>query len=186
MLEILSIFWMSLEQIPCNILSKLCKLSFAFLWRGQNNKSHIHMCSWDTLSRPLRERGWGLKNLPLFNMALLANSLWQALTHDSIWHRIIVDKYLGKVTFFYWIRKSSHFQQWASFFLKGLTKSLFVILHWLQWRPGSGCDILIGNDMIVGMEDWSILFETLRSHLNSLNILWLDRVRDTTRLPLSR
>jgi hypothetical protein len=36
MLEILSVFWMSLERIPCNILTKLHRLSFNFLWSGQN------------------------------------------------------------------------------------------------------------------------------------------------------
>jgi hypothetical protein len=78
-LESLSIFWMSLERIPCNILAKLRKLSFNFLWSGQNEKHHIHLCSWDILSRPLRAGGWGLKNLPLFNTALLENSYGERL-----------------------------------------------------------------------------------------------------------
>jgi hypothetical protein len=162
-LESLSVFWMSMERIPCNILSKLCKLSFAFLWSGQNEKHHFHLCRWDILSRPKKVGGWGLKNLTFFNTALLANTLWRVLTHDSIWHRIILDKYLGDTPVFAWIRKSSHLQQRASSFWNGLTKTFFVILHWLRWRPGSGTLISIGRDKIIGLEDRSLLSEPLQS-----------------------
>jgi hypothetical protein len=90
--------------------------------------------------------GWGLKNITFFNTTLLANTLWSTLTHDSIWHRIFLDKYLGDTRVFEWICKSSHIQQRASSLWNGLTKTFFLILHWLRWRPGSGSLIYFGRD----------------------------------------
>jgi hypothetical protein len=37
-LQSLSVFWMSLEKIPSSILKLLRRLSFNFLWNGQNDK----------------------------------------------------------------------------------------------------------------------------------------------------
>jgi hypothetical protein len=140
----------------------------------------FHLCSWETLSRPIKAGGWGLKNLAIFNTTLLANSFWRALTHDSLWHRIIVDKYLGNLPLIDWIRKPSHFQQRASSFWKGLTLSSKVILHWLRWRPGTGSDIFLGRDKILGMEDRSLLPSSLRTHLATFNIVCLAQARDSS------
>jgi hypothetical protein len=181
-LQSLSVFWMSMERIPCFILTNLRRLSFNFLWSGQNVNHQFHLCSWEILSRRIRVGDWGLKNLTLFNTTLLANSFWRALTHDNIWHRIIVDKYLGNLPLLDWIRKPSHLQRRVSSIWKGLTLSSPMVFHWLRWRPGSGSDILIGRDKILGLEDRSILSTPLRSHLTSINILWLAQARDLIRV----
>jgi ribonuclease HI len=61
-------------------------------------------------------------------------------------------------------------------FWKGLVASSPVILHWLRWKPGSGTEIKIGRDKIIGMEDSSILSPVLCSKLVSLNLLHLAQV----------
>jgi hypothetical protein len=176
-LQSMAVFWMSLEKIPSSILNLLRRLSFNFLWNGQNDTKRFHLCSWETISKPIQAGGWGLKNLAIFNTALLANSFWRALTHNSLWHRVIIDKYLGNMSLLDWIRKPSHFQQRASPFWKGLILSSNVILHWLRWRPGSGSDISLGRDKILGLENRSILPSSLRSHLESCNIVSLAQAR---------
>jgi ribonuclease HI len=176
-LQSLSVFWMSLEKIPSSILKLLRRLSFNFLWSGQNDIQRFHLCSWETLSRPIQAGGWGLKNLAIFNTALLANSFWRALTHDNLWHRVIIDKYLGNLPLIDWIRKPSHYQQRASPFWKGLILSSKVILHWLRWRPGTGSDISLGRDKILGLENRSLLPSSLRSQLASCNIVCLAQAR---------
>jgi hypothetical protein len=106
-LESLAVFWMTLERIPNKIIIILRRLSFNFLWNGQAGKHRFHLCSWESLSKPRRAGGWGLKNLSTFNTTLLASSFWRAVTHDSIWHRIIMEKYLGSQPLLNWLRKSS-------------------------------------------------------------------------------
>jgi hypothetical protein len=107
-LESLAVFWMSLEVIPKAILNKLCSLSYAFLWSGHKEKFHFHLCRWDLLARSKICGGWRLKNLPFFNSALIANTYRRALTHGSIWNKIILGKYLGNSLISTWLRKSSH------------------------------------------------------------------------------
>lgn len=176
-LESLVVFWMTLERIPNKITSLLRRLAFNFLWNGRAGNRRIHLCSWETLSKPRRVGGWGLKNLHTFNTALLASSWWRAVTKDSIWHRIIIDKYLGSLPLCHWIRRTSLQTKRASPIWKGLVASTPVILHWLRWKPSTGMEIIIGKDKIIGLEERSLLSSSLCAHLSTLNIMTLSDVR---------
>jgi hypothetical protein len=185
-LESLAVYWMTLERVPPKIITTLRRLAFNFLWSGQADKHRLHLCSWQTLSKPRRAGGWGLKNLSSFNVALLASTFWRAVTHDSIWHQIIFDKYLDSKPLINWLRKPSIQLKRASPFWKGLVASSQVILHWLRWRPGAGKDIHIGRDMILGLGDRSILSPSLRHHLQTFNISVLAQVRVSIGVSLCR
>jgi hypothetical protein len=90
-----------LLDVPGKNSKKIIKILrshiFNFLWNSHLGHFRFHLCSWDILSKPRRNGGWGLMNLSTFNTALLANSFWRAVSIDSIWHRIIADKYLGSL-----------------------------------------------------------------------------------------
>jgi hypothetical protein len=159
-LESLAVYWMTLERIPTKIVLILRRLTFNFLWSDTAGKRRFHLCSWQELSKPRKAGGWGFKILSTFNQALLASSFWRALTHNSIWSHFIKVKYLGSLSLIDWIRKPSHYQSWASPFWKGMIASSRVIFHWLRWKPGSGSNIHIGRDMILGMGDQSLLSST--------------------------
>jgi hypothetical protein len=175
-LEGLAVYWMTLEKIPKKIINTIRSLSTNFLWNGHGSKHSFHLCSWDLLARPRKAGGWGLKNLLTFNTALLASSFWRALTHNSIWHKIVMDKYLGSINLCDWLRKPTLLQKSASPFWKGMVNSSPIILHWLRWKPGTGKKIKIGRDMIVGLEDRSLLHPDLCSKLTSQNILYLAQI----------
>jgi len=60
-----------------------------------------------------------------------------------------------------------------------------VILHWLRWCPGSGKEIKLGRDKLIGLDDHSILSLQLRSSLMSLNIFSLAQLKiETDAFPL--
>jgi len=113
-LQSLDVYWMLLERIPAKILTLLRKLSFKFLWSDYAGNRHFHLCKWQTLTRPKWEGGWGLKNLFIFNKALLACSFWRAISNENFWHRVIKAKYLGSKPLSLWLRQTQHFQSWAS------------------------------------------------------------------------
>lgn len=168
-LESLAVYWMTLERLPSRTLNLLRRLSFNFLWNDQPGHHRFHLCCWKSLSKPRKAGGWGLKNLASFNSTLLASSFWRAVMHESIWNRIIRDKYLGARPLFHWLRRPTLLQNWASPFWKGLVASSKVVLHWLRWKPGTGNNIRVGKDMMLGMGVSSLLSSSLCVRLDSQN-----------------
>jgi hypothetical protein len=66
-LESQPVYWMSLETIPRSVLNKIQKIMFNFLWNGNNETQHFHLCRWESLSKPKKCGGWGFHNLFHFN-----------------------------------------------------------------------------------------------------------------------
>jgi hypothetical protein len=83
------------------------KLMVNFLWKGNRDTKHYHLCKWDHISLPKLYGGWGLRNIFDFKHALAANTLWRVLTSSGIWHRVIKDKYLPHTTIKNWFRSQS-------------------------------------------------------------------------------
>jgi hypothetical protein len=130
-LEGLAVYWMTLSRIPNKIIILLRRLSFNFLWNDLAGNRWFHLCSWQSLARPRKAGGWGLKNLSIFNSVLIACSFWRVVSHDSIWHRVIMDKYLGALPLLSWLRLTTHEPGRASPFWRGLLTASPIILHWL-------------------------------------------------------
>jgi hypothetical protein len=161
---------MSLEIIPYTSLNNLRKIMFNFLWKGNNETEHYHLCKWELLTLPKKYGGWGLRNLFDFNKDLTENSLWRVLMCDCIWNKVIIDKYLPPTTVKYWLRSLSFLHKSASGFWRGLLKAIHLITHWLTWSLGSGHLIALGRDRILGMGDKYFLSSPLLSALKNQNI----------------
>jgi hypothetical protein len=97
-LEGLAVYWMTLERIPNKIIVILRRLACNFLWNDRIDKHRFHLCKWQSLFSPRKAGGWGLKNLSIFNSALLACSFWRGVTLRSIWQKVIFAKYLGSLS----------------------------------------------------------------------------------------
>jgi hypothetical protein len=151
---------------------------FNFLWNGNNESNHYHLCRWDVLSRPKSCGGWGFRNLFHFNTTLNANTLWRVLNREGIWHNIIKDKYLQNTTIINWFRSVSFKQNSASRIWNSLLKSVHLITHWLSWVPGSGHLISLGRDHILGLGDRSLLSPDLIEHLKKKKITVLAQAKD--------
>jgi hypothetical protein len=78
-LESLHVYWMSLATIQCTILNKIRIIMFNFLWSGNMDSSHFHLCRWDTLAKPKSYGGSGFRNIFHFSKSLVANTLWRVL-----------------------------------------------------------------------------------------------------------
>jgi len=59
-----------------------------------------------------------------------------------------------------------------------MTKSIYVILHWIWWSLILGNSVLIGRDYIVGLENSSSLSNELWLHLFEKNIKVLSQAKD--------
>jgi hypothetical protein len=172
-LESQPVFWMTLAAVPNSVLVKIRQLIFSFLWSGCSERKHMHLCNWETIAKPKKVGGWGLRNLFLFNKALAANTLWRVLTKAGVWHNVIKDKYLPYISVATWFRSVSRSQGSASPIWKNLLKALPIIDHWLCWRPGSGLAIQVGRDCILGLGRQSILSSDLIYALKQQGITFL-------------
>jgi hypothetical protein len=125
------------------------------------------------LSRPKKQGGWGFRKLPLFNLALIASTLWRVLNHPSIWKQVIFDKYLHNSQLSIGFRHHSHQCRPTSKIWTSLRRALPVINHWTSWRPGSSLQVKIGRDTILDLGDRAQLSEDLLSTLKHRGILTL-------------
>jgi hypothetical protein len=144
-----------------------------FLWKGNNDSNHYHLCKWDQISLPKLFGHWGLRNIYEFKQALAANTLWRVLSSTGIWHRVLKDKYLPNTTIKNWFRSHTFQQKATSRIWGGLMKSIHLITHWLSWNLGSGQLIALGKDKILGMGENYFLSINLISSLHCRNIFTL-------------
>jgi hypothetical protein len=85
-LEIQSVYWLALTNIPSLVLHRIHQVVFNFLWDGKRKIKGFHLCHWHIIARPKKYGGWGLKNVFSFIRAMVVNTLWWALMVDGLWH----------------------------------------------------------------------------------------------------
>eukprot|EP00253_Pinus_taeda_P018856 PITA_18856 len=60
-LEATLVYWMSLAWIPRGILARLQKICCRFLWKGNKQGNLFTGVKWETIARPKKWGGWGIK-----------------------------------------------------------------------------------------------------------------------------
>src|SRR3954467_4725562 len=78
-LSALTIFTMSFYRMPKVMVKKFKALQSRFLWGGVEEKRRIHWVRWDEVTLPFEKRGLGVKDIELFNLALLNKWRWRIL-----------------------------------------------------------------------------------------------------------
>ena len=68
------------------------KLQRDFLWGVLGDEFKYHLVSWRNVCEPLQNGGLGVRNLVLFNQALLGNWLWRYVEREALWRRVIDTK----------------------------------------------------------------------------------------------
>jgi hypothetical protein len=93
-LSSLPTYFLSLFTILVSVAQRIEKLQRNFLWGGMGEGVKYHLVSWDQVYSPMDYGGLGVKNLTLFNKALLGKWLWRFGVEEShLWKRVIVAKY---------------------------------------------------------------------------------------------
>lgn len=93
-LSSLPTYYLSLFTIPVNVAQRIETLQRNFLWGGMGDTVKYHLVCWDQVCSPITFGGLGVKNLIMFNKALLGKWLWCFGVEDSqLWRRVIAAKY---------------------------------------------------------------------------------------------
>jgi len=71
-LSSLPLYYFSFNKIPKKVLKVLVRLQREILWCGNSEQNKISWVKWDAICIPKAEGGLGVKNLEMFNLALLS------------------------------------------------------------------------------------------------------------------
>ena len=87
-------YLLSLFPLPASVAHRLEKLQRDFLWGGIGEEKRFHLIRWDKVCLPLQNGGLAIKNLRLFNQALLGKWIWRfGNKRDFLWRKVIEAKY---------------------------------------------------------------------------------------------
>uniref|UniRef100_A0A2N9G249 Reverse transcriptase domain-containing protein n=1 Tax=Fagus sylvatica TaxID=28930 RepID=A0A2N9G249_FAGSY len=87
-------YYLSLFPLPMSIACCIEKLQRDFLWGGMGDEHKYHLMNWQQICTPLQNRGLGIRNLLIFNKALLGKWSWRYGTDlEALWRRVVDSKY---------------------------------------------------------------------------------------------
>ncbi|XP_058726407.1 uncharacterized protein LOC131597748 [Vicia villosa] len=94
----LTIFTMSFYKMPLKIVKEVNKIQNNFLRGGMEEKRKIHWVSWKNVILSFDKGGIRVKNIVVFNQALLTKWRWRILQgHDSLWLRVLKSRDIMKI-----------------------------------------------------------------------------------------
>ncbi|XP_058774729.1 uncharacterized protein LOC131649001 [Vicia villosa] len=92
------VYFLSFFKIPPGIIFKLESIFKQFLWGGSEIERKINWVSWEKVCRPIEAGGLGIRNLGLFNTALLGKWKWKIRAgKKGIWFSALENRYGSNV-----------------------------------------------------------------------------------------
>jgi hypothetical protein len=83
-------YFLSLFPIPAYVAKRIEKFRGIFLSKGLGEEFKFHLVKWDTICSLYPNGGLAVRNLKLFNEALLGKWLWHyGLERGVFWRRVI-------------------------------------------------------------------------------------------------
>jgi hypothetical protein len=87
-------YFLSLFPIPIKVAKRLEQIQRNFLWGHTEEVFKYHLVKWDQVCSPLTNGGLAIRNLRLFNEALLGKWLWRyGVERDALWRQVVLAKY---------------------------------------------------------------------------------------------
>uniref|UniRef100_A0A2N9FWA0 Reverse transcriptase domain-containing protein n=1 Tax=Fagus sylvatica TaxID=28930 RepID=A0A2N9FWA0_FAGSY len=93
-LSSLPTYYLSLFTIPINVANMKERIQHNFLWGSYGDGVNYHLVNWDIVCSLIYYGGLGVRNLVVFNKALLGKWLWRfGIEESKLWLRVIATKY---------------------------------------------------------------------------------------------
>jgi len=82
-LSSLPTYFLSLFPIPVGVANRLEKFQRDFLWGGIGNEFKFHLVNWHAICSSKVSGGLGVRNMVMFNKALMGKWLWRYALEDG-------------------------------------------------------------------------------------------------------
>lgn len=147
--QVIPTYLMSCFRIPDGVINKIRAAIIRFWWGQQGEEKRTNWIKWEALCKPKNEGGICLRDLAVFNKALLAKQGWRLLHNgNSLLARTLKARYFPNGSFCtatLGYRPSSTWQ--------GLIEGWEVLNLGLCWVVGNGETIRVWKDNWVMGED---------------------------------
>ncbi len=140
--QALPTYAMSCFRLPARLIKEIEVLIRKFWWRQGGEKGKMHWLPWSTLCKAKTNDELGLKELRIFNEALLAKQVWRLMHNtSSLFYKVFKAKYFPHCSILEAQPKVS-----GSFAWKNILGVKHLIRKGLIWRVGTGSQIRIWED----------------------------------------
>ncbi|CAJ2647958.1 unnamed protein product [Trifolium pratense] len=93
-LNAIPIFYLSFIKIPVLVWKKVRRIQREFLWGSKGGRNRISWVKWDTVCKPKKLGGLGVRDIRAVNISLLAKWRWRLLEDDNaMWKEVLKSKY---------------------------------------------------------------------------------------------
>ena len=100
--------------------------------------------NWKLIGKPEEEGGWGLINVHSFRTVLVGKSLWNLISKENIWNKMISHKYIEPNSILTWIRRDDKSWKNGSAHWNVIASSFLMIGTYLGWNVGNGEVVRVG------------------------------------------
>ena len=96
------LFYLSFYKALTSVCNKISSIQRSFLWAWGNDHKHISWVRWENVCKTKEEGGLGVKDIRMFNRALLAKWKWRPMSEE----KREVERDFG-IQVLYWCSKKS-------------------------------------------------------------------------------
>nr|KYP31479.1 Putative ribonuclease H protein At1g65750 family [Cajanus cajan] len=162
-LTALPLYYISFFRVPRSVSREITSIQRKFLWGCSDGQRKISWISWDKVTLPKAQGGLGVKNVTLFNTAMLAKWRW-TLFHlpSSIWSQVLLSKYGGGSNL--WAQNPSNKESiwWSDLLIVcGGDEEGNWFDKMIEWRVGGGSRVRFWLDKRAGTKRLAIAYPRL-------------------------
>ncbi|XP_025628190.1 uncharacterized protein [Arachis hypogaea] len=140
--EAIPIYTLSCFKLPDTLLTEIHSMLSQFWWGKKGAERRMVWIKWDTMTRPKKDGGLGIKDLRAQNLALLGKQCWRLMKYpNSTISRMLKAKYFRYTDFLHVEIGSVPSWGWRS-----VLEGRKVIEKGLLWKIGSGTNVRIFHD----------------------------------------
>ncbi|XP_068479070.1 uncharacterized protein [Phaseolus vulgaris] len=163
-LTAIPLFYLSFYKAPISVFKKITSIQRRLLWAAEKEQRYISWVRWDRVCKVREEGGLGIKDVRLFNRALLAKWKWRLMSEEKgLWKEVLESKYYSRDN------RNKDYGHCHSWWWRDLSKACGEeegegwFHNQVAWKVGSGEQISFWDDVWMDNKKLKQLFPRLHT-----------------------